>query len=198
MAALSLVAQRDITRAFAPVPPRERGPSLRDQVVDLEILVDTILALDPEDLEPELRAELEIDLAGSIAGTKLKVDATSAAFGVLEASMAAAQKEAKRLLDRVEFYERGIERLTDYVLAVLDASKLKQLDGFTSTLTGRANPPKVFIAEGTVLPPEFMRTPPAPPAPSPQPDKKMIGDAIKAGVLVAGCELRQSKRLVRS
>ena len=113
-------------------------------------------------------------------------------FEGLEAS---AEKEIERLAKRVERYQKQRERLETYVLAVLTASKLDRIEGDTSTLAKRLNPPKVVIEDGATFGHEFTRYPPAPP---PEPDKAAIAKALKAKRKVAGAHLEQKLRLVRS
>ena len=195
MAALSLVIQHEIAKAFAPAPKRDAGPSLRDQVLDLELLIDTVTALDPGDLDPELKRELEKDLATSIAGTREKVDRTCKVLATFEAAKAAAAAEAKRMKDREAYFDRQIERIESYCIAILEASNLQKLDGFTGTLKLAQNPPSVSIASGTVIDTMYMRTPPTPP---PAPDKTVLKAALQRGDEIPGVSLTRGVRLVRS
>ena len=180
-----------------PAPAQERGgASLRDRVMDLELLADTVEALDAEaDLTPELREDLARDIEQNIAGTREKVDRTGDVLSYFEVAQAAATKEIERLTARREHFARAQARLEKYVLSILQCSKLQKLEGHTTTLSVRQNPPSVVIAEGAVLPERFMRQPATPP---PVPDKSAIKTSLKHGLAIEGCALVQTPRLVRS
>jgi hypothetical protein len=195
MAALSLVIQHEIAKAFAPAPKRDAGPSLRDQVLDLELLIDTVTALDPGDLDPDLQRELEKDLATSIAGTREKVDRTCKVLATFEAAAEAAGREAKRMADRKAYFERQTERLESYCIGILQASPFAKLEGSTGTLKLAQNPPSVTIAPGAVIDTMYMRTPPTPP---PAPDKTALKAALQRGDEIPGVSLTCGVRLVRS
>jgi hypothetical protein len=179
-----------------PFPASERGgASLRDRVMDLQLLADTVEALDADDLSPELRDDLTEDITAAIAGTREKVDRTGDVLGYFEAAQAAATREIERLTKRREHFERAQARLERYVLSVLETSKFVKLEGHTTTLSARQNPPSLVIAEGTVLPERFLRYAPAPP---PVPDKSAIKTSLKHGAVIDGCTLQATTRLVRS
>ena len=134
-------------------------------------------------------------LIGAIAGTKRKVDATANVFAMFETLEAGAKAEKERLAKREAFYARQIARLTEYVTITMRTSSLDRLDGETSTLALRRNPPSVVIEPGARLDDEWLVYPDAPP---PRADKAAIGRALKAGFQIAGATLAQTTRLVRS
>jgi hypothetical protein len=101
----------------APAPAQqERGPSLRDRVMDLQVLADTVEALDPDDLDPELREDLTRDVVAAIAGTKEKVDRVGDVLEYFAVAQLAAQREIDRLAKRKAHFERAQARLENYVL----------------------------------------------------------------------------------
>jgi hypothetical protein len=78
---------------------------------------------------------------------------------------------------------------------VIECSQFTKLEGHVTTLSTRKSPPAVFIAEGTVLAPEFLRQPATPP---PVPDKNAIKAVLKGGETIEGCALVSAVKLVRS
>jgi Siphovirus Gp157 len=64
---------------------------------------------------------------------------------------------------------------------------------FEAKIKGKAA--SVIIKDAAAIPAQYMRLPePKPPVPAP--DKKAIGEAMKRGEFVAGCELGTNKKLV--
>jgi hypothetical protein len=197
------------TRQLTIVPRREpmgaepdeiaaRRLSLREHVEGVEAIADAIEQLDDETLTQDARDELSAALIEALAGTRKKVDTVASTLALFESLRTAAVTERDRLARRVEFYARQSERLETYVLAVLSASNLNRLDGETSTLMRRLNPPSVVVDDESAIPTEFLRWPPLPPEPPPVPDKAAIKKAILGGNTVYGCRLERSVRLVRS
>lgn len=178
--------------ALEVVPKR----SLRERIGGVDLILETIEALDDEALTDDVRDELSRQLITELAGTRAKVDATSAVLAMLEGLEAAANREIERLTIRAKRFARQQERLTDYVLATLDASQLTRIEGDTSTLARRPNPAKVEITEIAAIPREYLRHKPAPP---PEPDKTAIARDLKKERPVPGaCLAPKTYRLVRS
>jgi hypothetical protein len=163
--------------------------------MDLELLADTVEALDVEDLSPELREELTQDVTRAISGTREKVDIVSSTLAYFEAAQAAAISEIERLTKRHAYFARAQSRLEQYCVSVIETSKFTKLEGRISTLSTRQNPPSVVIAEGTVLPERFMRQPATP---APTADKSAIRTSLKHGATIEGCALVATTRLVRA
>lgn len=187
---LLVMARRPEPAVVLAAPKR----SLGDHIKGVERIAQYIQALDPDDLSADAYAELSALLIGELAGTREKVDNVGRALHMFESIEASAKRERERLEKREQWAARQAERLTEYVLAVLDASNIPKLDGETSTLTARKNPPAVQIDEPAAVPGEYMRTPRPPAAP----DKTLIKNALLAGIDVPGCRLEQRRRLVRS
>jgi hypothetical protein len=171
--------------------------TLRAHIEGVDAILATIGDLDDDELTPEAKDELSAMLISALAGTKKKVDATAGAMARLEHQLEADKAERDRLAKRVHRDERQLERITDYVLAVLEASHLDAIEGETSTLKRRANPPGI-VNDTSVAGPlarEFVREPK--PAPWAE-DKTAIKVAIKAGRIVPGFACASAMRLVRS
>lgn len=181
--------------ALVPNPDPPAKISLRAHIEGVDAIAETVEGLDAEDLTEEEKAELSAMLIGAIAGTKRKVDDTARVLAMFEHLEAAAAGERDRLAKRAKYFERQAQRLQDYVLATLDASKLDRLDGELSTLRRQKNPARLVIAPGTKIADEWMVYPDAPP---PHPDKDAIKRAIKGKRAVEGCTLQADYRLVRS
>lgn len=170
--------------------------TLYARLEQVELIASTIEALDDTgEMSADVVEDLQHALITAIAGTREKVDHCAGALAAFEAARDAADREAQRLLERKRYMQRQYDRLARYVMVVLDASRLTKLEGLTSTLSLRNNPPAVAIADGAELPARFLRQPPPPP---PEPDKGAIKLALKAGEVVPGCTLVQGQRLVRS
>jgi hypothetical protein len=180
---------------LALVPKR----SLFEHIRDVEGIADLVDALDDaNELTPELSAELSEKLIRAIAGTKSRVDDCAGILAHFEAAEAAAIAERTRLDARARYFARQHDRLTEYVLAVLTASKLDRIDGETSTLARHRNPPRVVIDDDSAVPTEFLRWPDPLPDPDPEPDRNAIKAAIRGGAEVPGCRLQTTYKLVRS
>jgi chromosome segregation ATPase len=185
---------------LAVVPPRDREAegarrTLAEHLSGVDAIIDTIEGLDDESLDEAARNELSAMLIAELAGTRRKVDNVSAALATWESLEASASREIERLTNRRNRFARLRERLEDYTLALMEASKLPKLEGDISTFARRMNPPSVRIDDAAAVPGAFLRTPPVP---APVPDKTAIAKALKAGDAVDGCSLQQTARLVRS
>lgn len=186
------------TLAVMPAPDREAVETRRtlaDHVSGVEAIIDTIEGLDDESLTDEDRTDLSEMLIAELAGTRKKVDNVSAALSTWESLEAAATREIERLDARRTRFARSRQRLTDYVLATMEASNLPKLEGDFVTLTRRLNPPSVLVDDAEAIPGAYMRVPPVP---APQADKTAIKAALKAGADVPGARLIQTARLCRS
>ena len=86
--------------------------------------------------------------------------------------------------------------LRNYLLVQMQATGISKIEGPMLKLAVQSNPARAVIDDERSLPSGFMRMPlPAPP-PVPQPDKKAILDALKAGTDVPGAHLETGVRLV--
>ena len=141
---------------------------------------------------PEEQAELAPALCQAIAGTKAKVDRCTGALIMLAASQRTAREEAARLSRRAQQMEAAEETLRRYVLYVMDTSGLTRLEGNTSGLRRQQNPAAVSVPTPASVPAEYWVQQPPPP---PTIDRFRIGQALKAGTEVPGCELTHGYHL---
>jgi hypothetical protein len=175
----------------APAPKQ----TLRDHLSGVELILAALDELDAADqLTEEQKFALSEDLISALAGTRQKVDNVSRVLAMFEGLEASAAAEIERLKTRAARFARQRERLTDYVLATMQASNLRELAGDTVTLKLRQNPPRVAIDDEQAIPARLKRFKPAPP---PEPNKTMIAAELKAGREVPGARLIESARLDR-
>jgi hypothetical protein len=76
----------------------------------------------------------------------------------------------------------------------MEASKLPKLEGNTSTLALRKNPPSVRVEDEAAIPRNYFKFP----VPPPVLDKTAVARDLKALREVPGCRLIQTTRLCRS
>jgi hypothetical protein len=168
--------------------------SLRSHIEGVDLILEALEQLDGENLTDQRKLELSEDLISALAGTRQKVDNVNSVLSMFEGLEASASKEIERLKARAARYANQRQRLTDYVLATMEASHLLKLDGETSTLALRRNPPSVCIDDMSQIPGEYLRYP----VPALTVDKTAIARDLKAQHDVPGARLVQSVRLVRT
>jgi hypothetical protein len=179
-----------------PAPPTNRtGLSLVDRILEVDLIQDTLEALEEEGITPEISEMLTKELIAALAGTRDKIDRTCGVLAAFEAAAEAAQHEIDRLDKRKAHFVRQHGRLEAYALAALQLTNQKTLEGHTSKLSARLNPPSVIIDDSSRIPAEFMRTPTPPP---PTPDKMAIKKALAANIPVPSCRIVRTYRLERA
>ena len=159
----------------------------------------TLFALTTEYREAAMKlAELDMD-AQTVADTleslsgELETKAQSVAHMVrsFEADAAAVKQWSKDAAERAKAIENRAEHLRDYLARCMEACGLEKISGPGVELSFRKSS-AVVIDGQDLIPAEFMR---AKPAPDPEPDRKAIADAIKAGKEVPGAHIEQRKSL---
>jgi hypothetical protein len=180
---------------FMPAAAPDPRKTLREHLSDVDAIADTIEAFDAENLTDEARNELAAMLLDAITGTKRKIDNSTQVLAMYEHLETAALAEGARLQLRAKRFARQRERLENYLIATIEQSGLKKLDGETSAIALRICPERVVIDDENAIPPAFLRIP-APPAAVP--DKTAIKQAIAAGAVVDGAHVERGMRLVRS
>jgi hypothetical protein len=113
---------------------------------------------------------------------------TAVVRSAIEDEMLADASKARRdeMKAREDRLRARAERKKADALGALQSTSRRKLEAPDFTLSIRAGSQSVRITDEAAIPEEFLRTPP-PPAPAP--DKKAIGDALKAGRTVTGAEL---------
>jgi hypothetical protein len=141
------------------------------------------------DLPPEVVADTLESLSG-----ELDAKAQSVAYMVrsIEADAASMKEWAKTATERAKAAEGRATALREYLARCMDATGIEKIEGAGVKLSFRKSS-AVVIDGAELIPAEYMRTPEPPP---PAPDKKLIGDAIKAGKDVPGASIKQRRTLV--
>lgn len=126
-------------------------------------------------------------------GGELEVKAQNVGFMIrsIEADAAAMKEWAKTATERAKAAEARADDLRDYLQYCMESTRIEKITGPGISLSFRKST-AVVIDEPGLIPAEFMRTPEPPPA---APDKKAIGDALKAGTAVAGAHIETRKNL---
>jgi hypothetical protein len=157
-----------------------------------EIADDYARALDI-DIDSEVDAEALTVLLGEITDRfENKAAAVVAYQRNLLAEAKAFSDEAGRLAKKAVMLDRRAESLASYLELEMRRCNLTECKAGLASLKFVKNPWAVEIDAGATLPAEYMRQPPTPP---PAPDKKLIGDDLKAGKVIEGARLVQKERL---
>lgn len=152
--------------------------------------------LDTVDLcaTPEQLAECQAEIAEYVEAELRKVDGICSYLAHCEAQAEAAGAEIERLEARKRSAAKRAERLSGYILQVMEALGKEKLEGRVSTLALRGCPASVRIVNEGELPAEYVRE-----RVERAPDKVAIKQAIASGREVAGAVLLTGKkRLVRT
>lgn len=100
-----------------------------------------------------------------------------------------AQDEMEKRRKAMENRAASIKR---YLLECMELAGVQKIDCPHFSIKVANNPPAVVIDDERQIPAGFIIEPEAPP---PYPDKKAIGDALKAGCNIPGARLTRGKRL---
>ena len=110
----------------------------------------------------------------------------------IEATVDSIKDAEKRMAQRRKLLENKIVSINDYLKSNMEACGITKIESPYLTLTIKKNPPSVQIERDDLIPAQYMKQPEPPP---PSPDKKAIGEALKAGEIVPGCSLKTGTRL---
>lgn len=159
-------------------------------------LVGQYRALEALESSDDLPAEVIRDTLEGLEG-QLQDKATNVGLFIrnLMSTADAIDEAAETMRLRGERLRKRAQSLNEYLKFNLQASGISKVASPYFTLRLKKNPPTVIIDSENLIPAKFMRTPAPPPPPKPTPDKKAIGDAIKAGEEVPGAHTEQYERL---
>ena len=150
---------------------RDAAMRLADMDLDAQTIADTLEGLS---------GDLEIK-AQNVAYFVRNLEVTAAAIKVHEGEQAARRKAI----------ENRAAAMRDYLARCMEATGIEKIEGPGVKLSFRKS--SAVVIDGIdLIPAEFMRTPEPPP---PAPDKKAIGDAIKAGREIPGAHVESRKSL---
>jgi len=151
---------------------RTQLAELADVDMPVEVVRDTIESLQG-DLHDKLRAVI--------------------AYGLeLDILAGGAKDAAKRMADRAKTLDSRAEALREYALTHMQTTGTTEIatDEWAAKIAKK--PPAVQIADGAVIPAQYMRQKPAP---EPEPDKALLKTAIQGGADIPGVTLAQGWRL---
>lgn len=147
----------------------------------------------------ERLSDLDLDeqtIADTLEGLsgELETKATNVAMFVrnLESSALAIKEAEATMALRRKAIEARAGRVREYLKINMTRAGISKIECPLFKIALRDNPPSVVVADENAIPPEFMRVP-DPPAPAP--DKRAIGDALKAGTDVPGAHLERTQRI---
>jgi hypothetical protein len=123
-----------------------------------------------------------------------EADRMNDAIAYLEALSQMTAQEIARQQARQRAIDEASYQLQRACLNAMEAASQTTIHGQRCTLRKRLNPPSVRIEDPALIPAEFKRTPPPPPA---VPDKTAIRAAIESGTYVPGAALVRGSRLER-
>jgi hypothetical protein len=146
-----------------------------------------LAALADLDMPPEAVADTVEGMSGELESKLRAVIAYSLELDVLATGAADA---AKRMQDRARTLQNRVEWLRTYALQAMQGCGIGEVatDEFAARVAKK--PASVQIAEGAVLPAEYLRT-----KTITEPNKTAIGEALKAGKQIENCTLVQGYRL---
>lgn len=147
----------------------------------LAALVDTIEGMSTDDPNREQAIQ---ELQEYVSREISKVDGVAAYIAQCEMQENYATQEIERLKRRKAQWCNRRERVTGYVISVMQQLGKRTLEGRANTFTLRNNPPSVNITDETKIPEEYKRQ-----TITIAVDKLKIRDAIKAGQEVPGADL---------
>ena len=146
--------------------------ALADLDLDQATYSDTL-----ESMTGEVEAKLRAVIAYSL---ELDIEADGAA------------NASKRMKERADSLAKRRDWLQRYALDAMQATGISSVSTDEFAAKVAATPGRVVIGEGVTLPLEFMRVPPTP---EPEPDKKALQAALKAGAKIDGVSLVSGYRL---
>lgn len=146
------------------------------QLADLD-LPDEVVADTLESLQFPIEQK-----AANVAMFVRNLESTAEAIKAAEGEMA---KRRKALENRAA-------SVREYLKANMLRTGITKIECPMFKISVRDNPVAVRVIDETAIPAKFMRQPEPPP---PSPDKKSIGEALKAGEEVPGCALERGNRL---
>lgn len=159
-------------------------------------LVGQYRALEALESSDDLPPEVIRDTLDGLEG-QLQEKATNVGLFIrnLMSTADAIDEAAESMRMRGERLRKRAQSLNEYLKFNMQAAGISKVESPFFTLKLKKNPPTVVIDSENLIPAKFMRTPAPLPPPKPAPDKKAIGDAIKAGQEVPGAHAEQYERL---
>lgn len=144
-------------------------------------------------MNSELDAQTIADTIEGASG-ELETKATNVAMFIsnLESSAEQIKLAEKAMAERRKQLENKADSVKQYLFDNMKRVGVTKIESPYFALTIKKNPPSVIIDDASLIPSQYMVTPPAPP---PSPDKAAIKAALQAGEVVEGAHIEQGERL---
>lgn len=116
-----------------------------------------------------------------------KAENTAKLIRSVEADVEVLKAEEKRLADRRKALESKVSNTKAYLQEQLEIAGLDKVKRATITVSIQNNPPSLEVVDESLIPSHYI---------IPQPskiDKKAILTALKEGLLIEGCSMKQSR-----
>lgn len=149
-----------------------------------------MLSIPDDELTDEQRAAMDAYLDELGKQEANKVDAFGQFLRVQSATADACKKEAQRLASKSRTAEARIDWLKAKYLDIMHSNALRKVQGNAYTLSVRESDAVAVPTDLTALPEIYLRR-----KESVEADKAAIKEALKAGQVIPGCELRKSYSL---
>jgi hypothetical protein len=118
-----------------------------------------------------------------------KAENTAKLIRCLEADCKAIKEEEQRLADRRKAMESKITGIKAYLQNQMEVVGIDKVKRATVTVSIQNNPPSVEVLDESIIPSDYMIQV------APKIDKKAILTALKDGLIIEGCSIKQGKGL---
>lgn len=131
-------------------------------------------------------------LEGESTALQVKIEDYGYVIRNMESFTDAIKAEEERLSKRRRIHENRVEQIKNWLKSNMEACGIQKIECPAFTIAIQKNPASVVVDAESQIPEAYWRLPEPPPMVL---NKKLIGEAIKAGIEVPGCHLAQSTRL---
>lgn len=157
--------------------------ALTNALVHREYLKEQLLARFPDLAEDEQALLDTLDGESDLKELLVQVMRSTEDDAILIAGIKERMAELK---ERSERLARRVESKREAVCLTMDKASIGKIEAPEFTLSLRRSPPSVVITDETLIPANYKRTPEPP---KPEPDKKLIAEALKANKEIPGAML---------
>lgn len=162
----------------------------------------SLFELTGERLELQKRLEsMNLDedtIADTLEGESAELEEKIISYGYVirnnKALIDSMDAEIKRMTERKKSEEKRLEKIEEWLINSMFACNLQTVKGSAFTIKAGLNAPSVDIVDIDAIPAAYWRTP-EPVEPVSAPDKRLILSVLKDGELIAGCEIKRTKKL---
>ena len=159
-------------------------PSAYQIKEEIKAILDSNISLDTEIVNTETGEVLSLQsyLDSLSMSLEEKIKNVALYHKERKAFVEGLKAEKKRISDLLDAEKKAEERRIEYLKFATDG---KNVEDVQFSIKYKKNPPSVRIAEGAVIPQEFLTIP------EPVPNKTMLKKALQGGAVIAGVELEQ-------